>query len=204
MKWQKIGRHGTSVDLCREYFKGKTFDLVVELGTRFGESTISLNSNSIIKRLVTIDPYLRYEDYKGDGGWNTATDETYERTKRLLSSFSNIEMVRAMSSDAVDIFEDNSIDFIFVDGNHTYQYILEDLELYYPKVKSGGTLCGDDYFMEAGAYGKKMVQEAVNEFAEKYSLELHTQGFHRGYAKNWTLIKPLDLSAKELGRGSCE
>ena len=99
-------------------------------------------------------------------------------------------MVRTLSSDAVEIFEDESIDFIFIDGNHSYEYVLEDLENYYPKVKIGGILCGDDYFMNADDYnGKKMVQEAVNDFSEKYSLELHTQGTHGDYPKNWVMIK---------------
>ena len=179
-----------SVNDSYEYFRNKTFDLVVELGTRFGDSTLSLCSNATIKRLVTIDPYLRYEDYKKDGGWDSSTDETYIKTKEKLSQFSNIEMIRDMSAEAVDNFEDNSIDFLFVDGNHEYDYVLEDLELYYPKVKSGGVICGDDYFMNEKAYNRKMVQEAVNYFSEKYNLELHTQGFHGGYPKNWVFIKP--------------
>ena len=66
-----------SVNDSYEYFRNKTFDLVVELGTRFGDSTVSLCANATIKRLVTIDPYLRYEDYKKDGGWDSSTDETY-------------------------------------------------------------------------------------------------------------------------------
>lgn len=95
-----------------------------------------------------------------------------------------------MSSEVVDMFEDGSIDFIFIDGNHSYEYVLEDLELYYPKVKNGGVITGDDYFMHEGDYeGKKMVQEAVNDFAEKHSLEIHKRGLHRGHPKNWTFIK---------------
>ena len=179
-----------SVDASSEYFKGKYFDLVVEIGTRFGESTIHLLESCNIKKLVTIDPFLQYEDFKHDGAWQIATDETYEKTKQLLSKYENLELVRKLSSDAVEIFEDESIDFIFIDGNHSYEYVTKDLEDYYPKVKTGGILCGDDYFMNASGYGgRKMVQEAVNDFAMKNSLELHTQGTHGGYPKNWVMIK---------------
>ena len=180
-----------SVNWSYEFFQHKEFDLVVEIGTRDAVSTLSLNEHAAIKRLVTIDPYLQYEDYKHDGGWETATDETYEKTKEVLSKYSNIEIIRAKSSEAVDDFEDESIDFLFVDGNHSYNYVLEDLELYYPKVKQGGVITGDDYYMNADNYeGEKMVQEAVNDFAEKYSLELQKRGSHRGYPKNWIFIKP--------------
>lgn len=179
-----------SISDSSEWFYGKQFDLAVEIGTRYGESTLVLNSNASIKRLVTIDPYLQYEDYEHDGQWKNSTNETYEKTKSTLSRHSNIEMVRGMSSEVVDMFEDGSIDFIFIDGNHSYEYVLEDLELYYPKVKNGGVITGDDYFMHEGDYeGKKMVQEAVNDFAEKHSLEIHKRGLHRGHPKNWTFIK---------------
>ena len=202
--------HSASVNWSYEWFYNREFDLVVEIGTRNGDSTLSLNKWATIKRLVTIDPYLQYEDYEHDGSWETSTDKTYEKTKEVLSYYPNIEMIRGKSSEVVDNFVDESIDFLFIDGNHSYDYVLEDLELYYPKVKRGGVITGDDYFMNKNAYRKKMVQEAVNDFAEKYSLELlhpsymvddmsctpinprltDRRCFHGEYPKNWTFIKP--------------
>ena len=101
-------------------------------------------------------------------------------------------MVRKKSSDAVEMFEDNSIDFLFVDGNHEYEYVLEDLRNYYPKVKPGGIICGDDYFMSAKDNGRKMVQEAVEEFSNEYNLLVMTMGSHGGIdnPKNWLFYKP--------------
>tara|TARA_R100001509_G_scaffold153787_1_gene114914 strand:+ start:190 stop:432 length:243 start_codon:yes stop_codon:yes gene_type:complete len=45
----------------------------------------------------------------------------------------------------VDNYQDNSIDFLYVDGNHSYEAVLQDITLYYPKVKSGGLIIFDDY-----------------------------------------------------------
>ena len=46
---------------------------------------------------------------------------------------------------AVTRFEDNSIDFVYVDARHDYKGVLEDLRLYWPKVRQGGILAGHDY-----------------------------------------------------------
>lgn len=77
-----------SISDSSEWFYGKQFDLAVEIGTRYGESTLVLNSNASIKRLVTIDPYLQYEDYEHDGQWKNSTNETYEKNKiHTLTTF---------------------------------------------------------------------------------------------------------------------
>jgi cephalosporin hydroxylase len=43
------------------------------------------------------------------------------------------------------MFENNSLDFVYIDANHAYNYVVQDIELWYPKVKKGGYLCGHDY-----------------------------------------------------------
>ena len=54
-------------------------------------------------------------------------------------------MIRAKSEIAADIFPDNSLDFVYIDANHAYQYVVQDINLWYPKVKPGGFICGHDY-----------------------------------------------------------
>ena len=54
-------------------------------------------------------------------------------------------MIRATSEVVADMFERESLDFVYIDANHSYDYVKEDIELWYPKVKSGGYLLGHDY-----------------------------------------------------------
>jgi hypothetical protein len=54
-------------------------------------------------------------------------------------------MVRSTSKVASDMFTDNSLDFVYIDANHAYDYVRQDIELWYPKVKSGGWVMGHDY-----------------------------------------------------------
>jgi hypothetical protein len=48
------------------------------------------------------------------------------------------EIVRAFSRDAAARFADASLDFVYLDANHKYPFIAEDLRLWWPKVKPGG------------------------------------------------------------------
>ena len=93
-----------------------------------------------------------------------------------------------------------SIDLIFIDGNHTYKYVLEDLENYYPKLNKNGIICGDDFFMRTHendllntmlgneGYDEPMVYEAVIEFCKRHSKSLTEFGKHRGYGKTFMII----------------
>jgi Methyltransferase domain len=100
-------------------------------------------------------------------------------------------MIRAKSEIAADIFPDNSLDFVYIDANHAYQYVVQDINLWYPKVKPGGYICGHDYidiqwdqdpnFAENGIdkhiytsvyNGVFGVNPAVDQFCTKNNLEV--------------------------------
>ena len=67
-------------------------------------------------------------------------------------------MIRKSSFDAVNDFEDESIDIVFIDANHSYESVKNDIDLWLPKVKTGGVLSGHDYSISF--FG---VIQAVNE-----------------------------------------
>ena len=58
-------------------------------------------------------------------------------------------------------FSDASLDFVYIDGDHSYESVKQDLNSWYPKLKKFGVMCGDDYAHITG----RGVVEAVNEFA---------------------------------------
>jgi SAM-dependent methyltransferase len=71
---------------------------------------------------------------------------------------SSINPIRLKSIEAVDRYEDRSLDFVFIDGSHEYGDVKEDISVWYPKVKKGGTIAGHDYTTYPG------VKKAVDEF----------------------------------------
>lgn len=68
-----------------------------------------------------------------------------EAIKNISGNEDRAIMVRAKSEIAANMFEDGSLDFVYIDANHAYDYVVQDIALWYPKVKPGGYLCGHDY-----------------------------------------------------------
>jgi hypothetical protein len=77
---------------------------------------------------------------------------------------------RAYSSDALQQFPDQYFDWVYVDGNHLYEYVAKDLELCFIKVRVDGYIAGDDY--TDGGWWEGGVKKAVDEFAERPTVRL--------------------------------
>lgn len=107
--------------------------------------------------------------------------------KELMFKFPSIRMYRDYSHEAVKNFPDEYFDLIYIDGDHSYEGVKQDLEDWYPKVKSGRFFTGDDYSnYHAPITGVKFgVVKAVNEFAKKNNLTVYELPRH-----GWAIIKP--------------
>ncbi len=142
-----------------------------------------------MKQLYLIDPYLEYDDFKGTNkGWDTKTqrdfDFFYEKARRRLSVYdfnSSVTFIRQKSCDAAAKIPDD-LDFVYIDGNHNYDYVKRDLELYYPKLNAGGVVGGDNF--ESIFPG---VAKAVIEFTEKHGLKIYGARSDQSY--EWWVVK---------------
>jgi predicted O-methyltransferase YrrM len=71
-------------------------------------------------------------------------EEAYANLKPLID-LNVINLIKGNSLDVVSKYEDNSLDFVFIDGSHEYEDVKADILAYLPKVKVGGILAGHDY-----------------------------------------------------------
>jgi hypothetical protein len=79
-----------------------------------------------------------------------------------------------MSVDAAEDIPDN-LDFVYIDGNHKYEFVKQDIEAYYPKIKIGGVIGGHD--IDNGTCPNHSgLTKAVLEFVIKHNLELQIGG----------------------------
>lgn len=156
----RFGEWDPLTKLIKEHLIGKKDLIGVEIGSYQGESTEIFLKSGVFKTLYCIDPWKG--DYDPlDVASNTKT--IIKAEKKFDEKFKDnniIKKVKALSSDAVTNFEDESLDFLYIDGNHQFEAVKEDLKNYVPKVKKGGIVAGHDY---VGAF----VPKAVDEFFGK-------------------------------------
>lgn len=115
--------------------------VAVEIGTGFGENALSLLHELSIERLYCIDPFVPYLD--GDDKIQTIYSSMSEHTLKSLLKFKNVTFIRKFSSEACEEIPEN-VDFVYIDGNHSYKYVLADLRDYYPLIHEKGIIAGHD------------------------------------------------------------
>jgi hypothetical protein len=122
---------------------GSNIEVGVEIGVAYGDHALSMLSNiPSITRLYLIDPYVDFID--DDGVTANFGDIGLNRAKKKLSKFEDkITFIREYSEKAVESIP-KGLDFVYIDGNHNYEYVKQDIALYYPLVKPGGILGGHD------------------------------------------------------------
>jgi len=141
-----------------------------EIGVWDGVFALEVMRSNPTRKLYLIDPFLHIEEFPQSayGNKNIAQKDMDQKFAALKKKFKLeikngvICLIRKTSTDALNDIEDNSLDWVYIDGNHSYDYVLNDLKGYYNKVKKGGMITGDDY----GAIGwwDKGVTRAVDDF----------------------------------------
>lgn len=163
-------------------FFSNNLNTIVEIGTDYGTFSRWMLSKTQTAKLYCIDPYLSYDDYE-DAINNKTGDTLYTRIRQEIENEypGRVTFIRKMSKDAI-IDIPNNIDFIYIDGNHKYKYVFEDLTLYFDKLRPGGIIVGDDAVdiderlrdqngdifitWSHGCYGKYGVVKAFRDFIE--------------------------------------
>lgn len=105
--------------------------------------------------------YIEAKDNVPDDVHKTYCAET---VARLAHFGRHAQILRPTSVEAARTFTEGTLDFVFIDAQHYYAAVKQDLQTWYPKIKKGSLLCGHDWPLGYGPphYG---VKKAVVEFA---------------------------------------
>lgn len=87
-----------------------------------------------------VDCWENYFDYKRPGKYRSNMDVALETLKGL-----NYHIIKKYSMDALNDVDDLSLDFVYIDANHTLPYVCQDIFGWERKVKKGGIVSGHDY-----------------------------------------------------------
>ena len=146
----------------------------VEIGVWTGEFTQRILNIANPRKLYLIDPWLAYDNYYEMNYKLTKYTQTSQdkRYKSVLKRFDKeikqgkIVVIRDTSSNVIKgLLKDIKYDFVYIDGNHSYEYVLEDLKNYLPNLEKNGFFGVDDYNFES-------VSRAVQDFCKLYKPKL--------------------------------
>ncbi len=143
----------------------------VEIGVFEGTYSEVILSKSNLFLLHSVDPWKEFDKSIYDDINSVSAEEhekRYETAVRKLSLFgqrSNI--LRLTSVEAAKLFKPETLDFVYIDANHSYEECRKDIELWFPKLKKGGIFGGHDYLDGNLPEGNFGVKRAVDEFVWK-------------------------------------
>jgi len=137
MRWHVIG------GLCLQsgYRKG------AELGVSQGRFTMYLCAIMHDMQMIAVDRWEEQPDHKTEGwiGWDH--DGSLSRFREVCDQHftDRVKIIRSDSVAAAKLVEDGSLDFVFIDADHSYEGCKADIEAWEPKVRKGGMVAGHDY-----------------------------------------------------------
>jgi hypothetical protein len=135
-----------SINLA-ELFAELEFTKGVELGVDRGEYSKVLCDSNPSLHLYRVDPWIP-DAYEPNTYINEPPEyfnKCYEETKERLKNYPNCSLVRKTSAEALNDFEDESLDFVYIDANHDFPNFTFDIHNWLKKVKKGGIISGHDF-----------------------------------------------------------
>ncbi len=132
----------------------KDGELFVELGSFMGQSTAAMaffikqSKKNISFHAVDIFELSEFSDephFKAVEEHGGNLFETFKANIKGADVEEYVTPVKASSLEAAKNYEDRSISFLMIDASHKYEDVVDDIRTWYPKMKMGGIICGDDY-----------------------------------------------------------
>lgn len=161
---------GEAYNIIWKVINQKKLQVGAEIGVAFGGHSEAILANTRA-RLYCVDPYKHIRGY--DDPMNksqTEFDELYTfATNRLKKYKRRVVFVRKKSTDAIRHIKEE-LGFVYIDGDHSYEGVKEDIANWFFKVKEGGIIGGHDY----NHPNFPGVKKAVDAFFGRFEWRLHT------------------------------
>lgn len=145
-----------------------------EVGVQSGDNAEYMLNALDMKKLYLVDVWDKYVVNQEI----LDTSDLYEDVRKRFAG-KNVEIIRDTSTMAAKKVKEWDLDFVYIDGNHMYDYVWHDLRHWWVKIRRGGVLCGHDFSPQwMGVLG------AVWEFAKEMGLQVQFKDI------DWWIVKP--------------
>jgi len=142
-----------------------TDGLMAEIGCYTGESTEQFAMSNKFLGIYAIDSWEH--DVSEPAAYLSDMDKVEAMFDKRISRYGCISKIKKPSMEAVKEFPDKYFDFVYIDGNHAYDYVKNDIQSWMPKIKDNGIIAGHDYAVYEGV--RKAVDEIFGKPDKTYS-----------------------------------
>lgn len=153
----------TRADLAR-LFAERGYRRGCEVGVADGRYSLLLCETIPGLTLFCVDPWARTPGNRRGGG-NDQHARNLELARQRLAPY-DARFDRRVSLEAVQDHNDGSLDFVFIDANHDFDFVMRDLIEWTPKVREGGIVSGHDYYH----FDRSGVVEAVDAYTAAHGI----------------------------------
>ena len=151
-----------------KYFGELGFKTGAEIGVLMARYSEILFQNIPGLKLYCVDSWRQIPHHRA----------VAEAAREKLATY-NAVVIHKTSMEAVKDLDDESLDFVYIDANHRYRSVRDDITGWTKKVRKGGIVSGDDYYhLPDSKYG---VVEAVDEYVKIHGYDLHTTKWDHKY-----------------------
>lgn len=164
-------------ELWETFIEANALRRIAEVGVYRGEfAKRVLEASPGIEQYVMIDPWRSISNWNKPANTDDTAFERYYQETMAATAFAGPKRVvlRGKTTEVADSIDDNSLDFVYVDGDHTLRGITIDLIRMFPKVREGGWLAGDDFcnsiWQHPKTFEPTLVFPFVAYFAEAHGL----------------------------------
>lgn len=172
--------------------EAKNNDHILEIGSWVGKSTVFMaelvkqsTEQGKVLWFTTVDPFIIdcKQDKNGVWQWVESNDDTTKQHvkdvfyKHIEPYKQYVQVIEGFSVPVSERYDDDSFFAVWIDGDHSYESAIADMEAWYPKVRSGGILAGHDFDDHFG------VPKAVRNFTKAHGLDFEIDN------RSWLLYK---------------
>lgn len=154
-----------------------------EIGCAWGAFAKTILSSWAGKKYFMIDPWqnLPSNEYL-ENQESCEYEKWFNECLDLASNDHRVILMRSKSIEAVNQFQDGSLDFVYIDAAHDYRNVIQDMNAWFPKVKEGGLFAGHDFLTNPD--GPIFVEDAVKDWTFDMGLN-----FHVTPCTSWWIVK---------------
>ncbi len=150
-----------------------------EIGVWKGEGSAHLLREFPEMTLIMVDPFKAYPpESVSQGNMSKKNQEQFHRVagkairNTAFAADRRILMVAASHLAATTVVQSGMLDFVFIDGDHLYDWVKKDIQYWSRAVRLGGLVAGHDYGGPGDREGRYGVKRAVDEWGEKISVKI--------------------------------